>query len=115
MKKTLTLIAALAALALSSCKKEEKMKVAVSDVTFSVASPYTKALKSDWEGGDEIMIFFQGKIGVGQQAKIRYNGSAWQLVQKPSNLAYTPGEYVGRYDAIHYPGEIVCRDGYNLN
>ena len=50
MKKTLTLIAALAALALSSCKKEDKMKVAVSDVTFSVASPDTKAVKSDWEG-----------------------------------------------------------------
>ena len=83
MKKTLTLIAALAALALSSCKKEDKMKVAVSDVTFSVASPDTKALKSDWEPGDEIMIFFKNKVDVGQQAKIRYNGSVWQLVQKP--------------------------------
>ena len=118
MKKTLTLIAALAALALSSCKKEEKTNVVVkeiSDVTFTVASPDTKALKSNWEAGDEIMIFFRNKTDVGQQAKIRYNGSIWQLVQKPSNLSYAPGTNVERYYAIHYPGEIVCRDGYNLN
>ena len=117
MKKTLTLIAALAALALSSCKKEEKTNVVVkeiSDITFTVASPDTKALKSNWEAGDEIMIFFGDKTDVGQQAKIRYNGSTWQLVQKPSNLSYAPGKK-GNYDAIHYPGEIVCRDGYNLN
>ena len=110
MKKTLTLIAALAALALSSCKKEEKTNVVVkeiSDVTFTVASPDTKALKSNWEAGDEIMIFFRDKTDVGQQAKIRYNGSIWQLVQKPSNLSYAPGTNVGRYSAIHYPGEIV--------
>ena len=110
MKKTLTLIAALAALALSSCKKEEKTNVVVkeiSDVTFTVASPDTKALKSGWEAGDEIMIFFRDKTDVGQQAKIRYDGSTWQLVQKPSNLSYEPGTSVERYYAIHYPGEIV--------
>ena len=110
MKKTLTLIAALAALALSSCKKEEKTNVVVkeiSDIIFTVASPDTKALKSNWETGDEIMIFFEYKTDVGQQAKIRYNGSTWQLVQKPSNLSYAPGKNVGQYSAIHYPGEIV--------
>ena len=110
MKKTLTLIAALAALALSSCKKEKKTNVVVkeiSDIIFTVASPDTKALKSNWETGDEIMIFFEYKTDVGQQAKIRYNGSTWQLVQKPSNLSYAPGKNVGQYSAIHYPGEIV--------
>ena len=115
MKKTLTLIAALAALALSSCKKEEKTNVVVkeiSDIIFTVASPDTKALKSNWETGDEIMIFFRGKTDVGQQAKIRYNGSTWQLVQKPSNLSYAPGTSVERYYAIHYPGEIVAE--FNL-
>ena len=114
MKKTLTLIAALAALALSSCKKEEKMKVAVSDVTFSVASPDTKAVKSNWGKGDEIMIFFWKKTDVGQQAKIRYNGSAWQLVQKLKNLSYAQGTKVSRYYAIHYPGEIIY-NGENSN
>ena len=60
------------------------------------------------------MIFFQGKIGVGQQAKIRYDGEAWQLVQKPKNLSYEPGTKVGRYYAIHYPGEIIY-NGENSN
>ena len=107
MKKTLTLIAALA---LSSCKKEEKTNVVVkeiSDVTFTVASPDTKAVKTAWAAGDEIMIFFYDKVEVGQQAKLRYDGSVWKLVQKPNGLSYAPGTNVGWYSAIHYPGEIV--------
>ena len=109
MTKTFLIVSAFAALFLAACNKIEKTEEAkeITDITFTVASPDTKALKSNWETGDEIMIFFEYKTDVGQQAKIRYNGSTWQLVQKPSNLSYAPGKNVGQYSAIHYPGEIV--------
>ena len=84
MKKTLFIITALAALSLASCKKEEKTETIkeISDIRFEVAQPGTKAVKSNWEKGDEIMILFYEKMEVGQQAKLRYDGSVWQVVQK---------------------------------
>ena len=109
MKKTLFIITALAALSLASCKKEEKTETIkeISDIRFEVAQPDTKAVKSNWEEGDEIMILFYEKMEVGQQAKLRYDGSVWQVVQKPKNLSYAPGTNVDTYEALHYPGEMV--------
>lgn len=109
MKKTLFIITALAALSLASCKKEEKTETIkeISDIRFEVAQPGTKAVKSNWEKGDEIMILFYEKMEVGQQAKLRYDGSVWQVVQKPKNLSYAPGTNVDTYEALHYPGEMV--------
>ena len=71
-----------------------------------MASPDTKAVKTAWAADDEIMIFFQDKVEVGQQAKLRYNGSVWELVQKPQGLSYAPGTK-NKYYSIHYPGSIV--------
>ena len=109
MKKTFLIVSAFAALFLAACNKIEKTEEAkeITDITFTVASPDTKAVKTAWAAGDEIMIFFEGKVEVGQQAKLRYDGSVWELVQKPSGLSYTPGTGVGFYYSIHYPGSIV--------
>lgn len=109
MKKTFLIVSALAALFLAACNKIEKTEEAkeITDITFTVASPDTKAVKTAWAAGDEIMIFFQGRVEVGQQAKLRYDGSVWELVQKPQGLSYTPGTGVNLYYSIHYPGSII--------
>ena len=110
MKKTFLIVSAFAALFLAACNKIEKTEQVkeITDITFTVASPDTKAVKTAWAAGDEIMIFFEGKVEVGQQAKLRYDGSFWKLVQKPNGLSYTPGIIrAGRYYSVHYPGSII--------
>lgn len=107
MKKILFIFAAFAVLSLASCKKTENIKK-ITGITFSIGDkPDTKAVKRNWEEGDEIMIFFKSKAAVGQQAKIRYEGNTWQIVQVPQNLTYPSGSNVSKYFAIHYPGEIL--------
>ena len=108
MKKTFLIVSAFAALFLAACNKIEKREEAkeITDITFTVASPDTKAVKTAWAAGDEIMIFFYDKVEVGQQAKLRYDGSVWELVQKPQGLSYAPGTK-NKYYSIHYPGSIV--------
>lgn len=111
MKKILFIFAAFAVLSLASCKKIENTETSlkkITGITFSIGDkPGTKAVKRNWENGDEIMIFFANKDAVGQQAKIRYDGNTWQIVQEPQNLTYPSGTNVSKYFAIHYPGEIV--------
>ena len=111
MKKILFIFAAFAVLSLASCNKIENTETSlkkITGITFSIGDkPGTKAVKKNWEKGDEIMIFFAFKAAVGQQAKIRYDGNTWQIVQEPQNLTYPSGTNIGKYFAIHYPGEIV--------
>lgn len=110
MKKIIFTAIALASFASAACNKIEKTAEPkeITDIKFSVEEPDTKALKTDWAAGDEIMVFFEGKLEEGQQAILRYDGSAWQVAQKP-NVSYASGNEVARYCALHYPGEIVYK------
>lgn len=77
------------------------------DLTFEVADPVsdTRAIKSAWEEGDEILIVFDEKVEKGQQAKLKYTSDKWTLVQKPSGLGLEAGSTIS-FDAIHFPGSI---------
>jgi len=64
----------------------------------------TKAVKTSWEAGDEICIFFKDKKEINQCAVIRYSGSSWSVIRKPVDV--TDAEY---YYAVHVPGEITVQ------
>ena len=85
MKKLSILIAAVAALVLCACSKEnaatnpaETGKVSL-NVQFDVTSivPSTKAVKAGWESGDIIYCWFDGNISQAPDMTLTYDGSAW--------------------------------------
>jgi len=89
MKKIFALaLAALAALV--SCQKEsnfpEPQPQPQSKIVFELTasysdeSPATKAIKTGWEGGDVIFVFFEG-VEAPKHLQMRYDGTAWTTVE----------------------------------
>ena len=110
MKKTVFAIIASAAAILASCSKVESTtpNMGAADITFDVADfgAETKAIKSSWEDGDEIMIMFYEKTENGQQARLRYESGSWTVIQKPEGLGLSTGETI-QYNAFCSVGEIT--------
>ena len=108
MKKSF-IAAFIAIAAFASCNKIETAAPSFDelDITFDIADPDpdTKAIKTSWEEGDEILILFENKTENGQQAKLRYVSGEWKVTQKPSNLGLS-GNVSIRFLAIHFPGTI---------
>lgn len=81
MKKYLILILAAAA-ALVSCGKENLVPengTGTTQVTFHLSANHpdaTKAVKSSWENGDAIFVFFSGAAAP-KHLKMTYDGTAW--------------------------------------
>ena len=96
--------------AFASCENLENVPATFDeyDMTFEVADPApdTKAIKTAWEEGDEILIKFDGKDENGQQGKLKYVSDVWKVVQKPSNLGFSTGEKI-YFCAVHFPGTIA--------
>jgi hypothetical protein len=95
MKKYLILILAAAA-ALASCGKElmepDNGVVEGTPITFELSADYsgvTKAVKSGWEAGDAIFVFFD-KVKVPRHLKMTYNGKKWTSVEYDGETV-TPG------------------------
>lgn len=109
MKKNIFAAMVVLATAFASCETIETDSKSFDelDLTFNVADPVsdTRAIKSAWEEGDEILIVFYQKVGKGQQAKLKYTSGQWTLVQKPSGLGLEAGSTIS-FDAIHFPGSI---------
>lgn len=109
MKKTIFAAMVVLATAFASCETIETDSRSFDelDLTFDVADPVsdTRAIKSAWEEGDEILIVFYQKVEKGQQAKLKYTSGQWTLVQKPSDLGLEAGSTIS-FDAIHFPGSI---------
>ena len=109
MKKTIFAAMVVLATAFASCETIETDSKSFDelDLTFDVADPVsdTKAIKSAWEEGDEILIVFYEKVENGQQAKLKYTSGQWTLVQKPSGLGLEAGSTI-KFKAIHFPGSI---------
>ena len=92
MKKIFALaLAALATLAaLVSCQKEsispepqpQPQPKIVFELTasYSDESPATKAIKTGWEAGDVIFVFFEG-VEAPKHLQMRYDGTAWTTVE----------------------------------
>lgn len=107
MKKSF-IAAFVAVAAFASCNKIENTAAPAFkelDITFEVADPETKAIKTAWEEGDEILILFREKLENGQQAKLKYVSGEWTVVQKPNNLGLSTGDCIYVH-AIHFPGTI---------
>lgn len=109
MKKNIFAAMVVLATAFASCETIETDSKSFDelDLTFDVADPVsdTRAIKSAWEEGDEILIVFYEKVEKGQQAKLKYTSGQWTLVQKPSGLGLEAGSTIS-FDAIHFPGSI---------
>ena len=109
MKKTIFAALVVLATAFASCEtiETDSRSFGELDLTFDVADPVsdTRAIKSAWEEGDEILIVFYQKVEKGQQAKLKYTSGQWTLVQKPSGLGLEAGSTIS-FDAIHFPGSI---------
>lgn len=109
MRKNIFAAMVVLATAFASCETIETDSKSFDelDLTFDVADPVsdTRAIKSAWEEGDEILIVFYEKVEKGQQAKLKYTSGQWTLVQKPSGLGLEAGSTIS-FDAIHFPGSI---------
>lgn len=109
MKKNIFAAMVVLATAFASCEtiETDSRSFGELDLTFDVADPVsdTRAIKSAWEEGDEILIVFYQKVEKGQQAKLKYTSGQWTLVQKPSDLGLEAGSTIS-FDAIHFPGSI---------
>ena len=109
MKKTIFAAMVVLATAFASCEtiETDSRSFGELDLTFDVADPVsdTRAIKSAWEEGDEILIVFYQKVEKGQQAKLKYTSGQWTLVQKPSDLGLKAGSTIS-FNAIHFPGSI---------
>ena len=109
MRKNIFAAMVVLATAFASCEtiETDSRSFGELDLTFDVADPVsdTRAIKSAWEEGDEILIVFYQKVEKGQQAKLKYTSGKWTLVQKPSDLGLEAGSTIS-FDAIHFPGSI---------
>ncbi len=73
--------------ALVACQKEtvqpETVQETASPITFELTANYgnaTKAVKTGWEAGDVVFVFFQG-VEAPKHLQLRYDGSSWTAVQ----------------------------------
>lgn len=83
MKKLFITLSA-AVFALVACNKEtpvvEKGPAEATKLAFNFQVNHpddTKAVKTAWENGDKIYVFFEGISGEGKYLTLSYNGSAW--------------------------------------
>ena len=108
--KKLFILAAAALIAAAGCQKiaEEITPAAseseVSGMIFNVTvGGETKAVKTAWESGDEIVCFFENQNTLGNQLRIKYNGSAWTAAFDNEDFAkeFKAGD-TGTLYAIHF-------------
>ncbi|MDO4956936.1 MAG: hypothetical protein Q4E60_07980 [Bacteroidales bacterium] len=118
MKKIYTLmIAAVAAFGFTSCsnnevdevieqKQEMKLNISVADLDLNAA---TRAVKTGWEAGDKINIWFKGNMQQNPDLVIKYDGTKWDKDTSATLSGNEPaasGEivyfYEGRNDLSSY-------------
>lgn len=123
MKKFILLFGA-AILALSSCRKEspviidipEEPEAPAKTITYSLDAIHpdgaaTKAVKTGWETGDVIFVFFSGAPVPGY-LEMKWDGSKWNFTEK-NGLAIPDGQ--GTMYAVYQPfgndNEVLADNG----
>lgn len=122
MKKMLfAAVALVLAAGFTACSKEEAAPENIIKVEFAVADKAgfgadSRAVKTAWAEGDQIMVLFKPTGGSWQIAKnstqelliLKYTGSAWVVSNMPANAASLGS--AGNYAAIHYrvPADKSC-------
>ena len=118
MRKIFIAIMAFAAVALAGCSKEAfndsnelKLSFTVDDKP-SLGND-TRALKSGWESGDQILLVFIGSNGPldynngSNTITLKYNGTNWIADKSRINTSLLSGDGQRKYKAIYHPGEIT--------
>ena len=127
MKKIIIAFAALAAaFSLVSCNKEQietastdlKLNIKVANLDGSVD---TKAVKTGWESGDKINIWYEGNAQRDPDLVIKYDGSEWKKDESATVSGNKPAAsgsifyaYEGGNDLSKYTGSGNTYYGINL-
>lgn len=108
MKKIYTLmIAAVAAFGFTSCsnnevdevieqKQEMKLNISVADLDLNAA---TRAVKTGWEAGDKINIWFKGNMQQNPDLVIKYDGTKWD---KDTSATLSGNEPAASGDILYF-------------
>lgn len=121
MKKIVTLAAAvLAAFGLVSCNKDQapepmagngiRLNITVADF----GGPTTKAVKTGWESGDLINIWYAGNTQKDPDLVIKYDGSDWTIDESATvsgNQPEAEGNILYVYESGNNLGAYVCTTG----
>ena len=113
MKKTILLASLALIAAFSSCNKSEMPEAATTDgiklnITVADLSSETKAVKSGWENGDRLNLYFEGwneSATVDNFQKepdmiLKYDGSKWQIESQVASLSTRLKESGGKFTAF---------------
>lgn len=115
MKKTVIILSTV--LALVACNKETVEQKSISQYTYEITitrADDTKAVKSAWESGDVVYVFFSD-VAAPKYLKFTYGGTEWSSVQYNGDTAESfayPG--TGTMTAIYLPygnDAVVSADG----
>ena len=113
MKKTIILAGFALMAAFSSCNKSEMPEAATTDgiklnITVADLSAETKAVKSGWENGDRLNLYFEGwnEIATVDNFQkepdmiLKYDGSKWQIESQVASLSSRLKESGGQFTAL---------------
>lgn len=114
MKKTL--LFAMAVLALAACSKENLEKedgiIDASKLVFNIdvqnANATTKGVKTVWENGDDVYVFFEDNTT--QYVKMTYDGTSWTYADKDGGSTFTDLTLAAsgkKLSAVYMP-DFVC-------
>ena len=125
MKKTIILASLALMAAFSSCNKSEMPEAATTDgikldITVADLSTETKAVKSGWENGDRLNLYFEGwneTATVDNFQKepdmiLKYDGSKWQIESQVASLSSRLKSTGGKFTALWESGNDLI--GYRL-
>ena len=113
MKKTIILASLALMAAFSSCNKSEMPEAATTDgiklnITVADLSTETKAVKSGWENGDRLNLFFDGWNEIAYKYNyqkepdmiLKYDGSKWQIESQVASLSTRLKSTGGKFIAV---------------
>ena len=115
MKRVIALICA--AVALLSCSKESYSPQAVSEIVFDLSASLpddgsTKAVKTGWETGDIIFVFFS-KQATPNYLEMKWTGSKWEMTPHGISLAENENGYMlGVYLPFGSDATVVKSNSY---
>ncbi len=124
MKKIFMAAMALVMAVFTSCSKDDvqlernnELKVTFNVVDKAGFDADTRAVKTGWEAGDEVLIVMQGKEDAWRgedlsynYLKLRYNGTSWTI--NLTGLDKSLLESGKKYSAIYHPGTITVEKKY---
>lgn len=124
MKRILTSLVLLAAMAVASvsCLKEAQIEAPQSDavqVEVTVSNPgafgtATKAVQTEWQDGEQVMLFLNNDWANGPQLTLTYDAvsGSWS---SQSNASFLSQPYIGTYVAVHHYGDMAYENGAFTN